>query len=160
MCSHQSEYFLYSPLFSSFMYFPWQNTSLRPHSLTDMLLIIRFTIKERQTFEDILFLLSTSFQTKLWVTFPLEIKSQKSITTTYLSVSSSFLLSPYLTHSSFHMFLRTYSFWSSALSLPETEVGSWFLFALFSFLSLPSYLPHMQITIMLVLQVICSIVLC
>lgn len=43
--------------------------------MTDTLVIIRFTIKQRQTFED---RLNVSFQGKLWLTFPLDRKSQKS----------------------------------------------------------------------------------
>ena len=87
---------LLPPLFSSFMYFLWQNTSLRPHPLTDMLGIIRFTIKEHQAFEDILPLLNISFQGgKLWVTFPLEIKKKKKkvrkAICSYISVCEFFL---------------------------------------------------------------------
>lgn len=115
--------------------------------LRDMLVIIRFTLTERQTFEDVL-LLNISFQRKLRVTFPLEIKkkSEEHLTTSYLSVSSSFLLSrlfnslvfPHVPPHLLILKLCSVITWDSGGFIARSALCSF-----------PSFLSRMQITIML-----------
>lgn len=110
-----------------------------------MLGIIRFTIKEHQTFEDILSLLNMAFQGKLWATFLFD-KVTKAVHS-YTSVCEFFRPPLYLFNSLVFPHVSPHLVILELCSVITGDRGGFMVhFVLCSFPSFLFYLPHMQIT--------------